>query len=206
MIKKNIVSKTQSPCEPLVLLKPEVLFTASQQSIPTDAEDIKLLTRTQRARIPNCWFWKAGYNCLPIKYCCANDKKADPVCNLAMNWEQQTHPEPAVAAHLTPYLIKGGDKSMESPRTPFSPSFGCLLVHFCVCQVGDCLPWSQDKHIHQPGTGRHSLWHQCAARVQLGSSLTREWLSQIHQGLGLDSQWCPGKLNLSCETRAVKEN
>lgn len=54
MMKKNIVSKTQSPREPLVLLKPEVLFAASQQSIPMDAEDIKLLTRTQRARIPNC--------------------------------------------------------------------------------------------------------------------------------------------------------
>lgn len=80
MIKKNIVSKTQSPCEPLVLLEPEVLFTASWQSIPVDAEDIKLLTRTQRARIPNCWFWKAGYNCLPIKYYCANDKKTHPIC------------------------------------------------------------------------------------------------------------------------------
>lgn len=25
-----------------------------------------------------------------------------------MNWEQQTHPEPTVTTHLTPWLIKGG--------------------------------------------------------------------------------------------------
>lgn len=54
MIKKSIVSKTQSPREPLVLLQAEVLLTASWQSIPTGAGDIKLLTTTQRARIPNC--------------------------------------------------------------------------------------------------------------------------------------------------------
>lgn len=148
MMEKNIVSKTQSPCEPLALLKPEVLFAASGQSIPMDAEDIKLLTRTQRARIPNCWFWKAGYSCLPIKYCCANDRKTDPICTWV--WTGNNRLTLNLLSLLTWLLgsLKGGDKTVGSPRTPFCPSFGCLLVHFCMWQVSDCLLWSQDKHIH----------------------------------------------------------
>lgn len=45
-----------------------------------------------------------------------------------------------------------------SPRTPFWPSFGCPLVHFCMWHVRDCLLWSQDKHIHP---ARHRQTTRC---------------------------------------------
>lgn len=165
MIKKSIVSKTHSPCEPPMLLKPEVLFTASGQSIPTDAEDIKLLTRTQRARIPNCWFWKAGYNCLPIKYCCANDKKTDPICTWL--WTGINRLTLNLLSLLIWLLIslKVGIRAWSFQRLPFAQAldaYWCTsvcdrLVTAC-CEAGT-------STTTQTGTGRQSLWHQFAASI-----------------------------------------
>ena len=61
--------------------------------------------------------------------------------------EQQPHPEPGVTTRLPPYLIKGGDKSTDSPRTPFCPTFGCPLVGSAMWH-SDCRLWAQDKRLH----------------------------------------------------------
>lgn len=165
MMKKNIVSKTQSPREPLMLLKPEVLFAASQQSIPMDAEDIKLLTRTQRARIPKCWFWKAGYNCLPIKYCCANDKKADPLCTWL--WTGKNRLTLNLQSLLTWLLgsLKAGIRLWGLQGLPFAQALAaCWCTSGCDRLVSACCEVRTSTST-QTGAGPQPLWQQSAASI-----------------------------------------
>lgn len=181
MMKKNIVSKTQSPCGPLVLLKPEVLFAASRQSIPMDAEDIKLLTRTQRARIPKCWFWKAGYKCLPIKYCCANDSKTDPICTWL--WTGNNRLTLNLLSLLTWLLgsLKAGIKVWGLQGLPFAQA---LDAYWCT-SVYDRLVTACCEARTSTSTQTGVADNPSDTRLQPVFSwvlFSQEWLSQMHQG------------------------